>query len=200
MSGAPPDSVGADHRPRPPEPFVSAPSCQPVDVTPFAVRRGDAMDAPILLALFDDAIRWMIRRGLTDQWGSTLFSAVPERVAAVQAWAASGGLRICSRDGRPAAAMVVGEAQPYVPPAAEPELYVVVLVGSPEPFARGAGAHLLATADDEAKTLGRSLVRVDCFAGNGGALVRFYSRCGFTPTDRFSVGDWPGQVLERRVG
>jgi GNAT superfamily N-acetyltransferase len=163
------------------------------------VRHGDDTDAPVLLRLFDESIAWMVERGLTAQWGATPFSASPERVAAVGRWASRGGLRLCLRDGRPAAAMVLGAAQPYVPPAREPEVYVVVLVGSHEPFARGAGAHLLATADEEARAAGRPLVRVDCFAGNNGALVRFYESCGFVATDGFTVGDWPGRVLERRL-
>ena len=44
-------------------------------------------------------------------------------------------------------------------------------------------------------------VRVDCFAGNGGRLVAFYESCGFTPTERFTVGEsWVGQVLVRDLG
>jgi GNAT superfamily N-acetyltransferase len=95
--------------------------------------------------------------------------------------------------------MVLGEAQPYVSPATEPEIYVVVPVGSHEPFARGAGAHLLTVADDEARDRNVGLLRVDCFAGNNGALVRFYERCGYSKTETFTVGEWPGQVLERRI-
>jgi GNAT superfamily N-acetyltransferase len=169
------------------------------DAGPFAVRRGGARDADVLLALFDDSIRWLTQRGLTAQWGTTLFSEAPERVESVRRWAASGGYFIAERDGRPAAAMVLGDAQPYVPAATEPEVYVVVLVAAHAPFARGAGAHLLARADDVARALGREVVRVDCFAGNGGALVRFYERCGFRKAEEFTVGDWPGQVLARRL-
>lgn len=44
-----------------------------------------------------------------------------------------------------------------------------------------------------------SLLRVDCFAGGEGRLVEYYEARGFTPTETFVVGDWPGQVLERRV-
>jgi hypothetical protein len=29
--------------------------------------------------------------------------------------------------------------------------------------------------------------------------VRFYERCGYTKTETFTVGEWPGQVLERRI-
>jgi hypothetical protein len=91
----------------------------------FVVRSGDLADAPIVTALFDDSIRWMVARDMTAQWGSTPFSQVPERNV--------------------------------------------------------------------------GLLRVDCFAGNDGALVRFYERCGYTKTETFTVGKWPGQVLERRV-
>ncbi|RSS37560.1 GNAT family N-acetyltransferase, partial [Streptomyces sp. WAC05858] len=42
-------------------------------------------------------------------------------------------------------------------------------------------------------------LRVDCWAGGGGELVAFYERNGFTATDRFLSGAWPGQVLARRV-
>jgi GNAT superfamily N-acetyltransferase len=167
--------------------------------THFTVRRGDAADTRVLLDLFDGAIRWMVQRGATEQWGSTPFSEIPERVNSIRTWAAGGGLRVAERDGRPAAAIVLGDAHPYVHAAREPELYVMVLIGSREPFARGAGRFLLQVAEQEASEQRLGLLRVDCFAGNGGALVRFYESCGFTRTETFTVRDWPGQVLERRL-
>jgi len=167
--------------------------------THFTVRRGDASDSQLLIDLFDGAIRWMVRRGATEQWGATPFSENPERVKSMRTWAAGGGLRVAERDGRAAGAIVVGDAHAYVHAAREPELYVMVLVGSREPFARGAGRFLLQVAEQEALERGLGLLRVDCFAGNDGALVRFYESCGFTRTERFTVRDWPGQVLERRL-
>jgi GNAT superfamily N-acetyltransferase len=167
--------------------------------TQFTVRLGDAADTQVLLDLFDGAIRWMVQRGATEQWGSTPFSEIPERVNSIRTWAAGGGLRVAERDGRPAAAIVLGDAHPYVHAAREPELYVMVLIGSREPFARGAGRFLLQVAEQEASERRLGLLRVDCFAGNGGALVRFYESCGFTRTETFTVRDWPGQVLERRL-
>ncbi|GAA2396714.1 hypothetical protein [Dactylosporangium salmoneum] len=46
----------------------------------------------------------------------------------------------------------------------------------------------------------RPLLRVDCYAGGDGALVRWYERQGFTATEAFTVTrddgtEWPGQVL-----
>ncbi len=168
--------------------------------TPFVIRTGSVADVPLLLELFDDAVRWMIERDLTDQWGSRLFSADPGRTAAVTRWAESGGLVVAEHDGRPVAAMVLGDAPAYAPPATEPELFVVALVASRSPRARGAGRALLAEAERVTAERGVRILRLDCFAGNGGALVRYYEGAGFRATERFTVGDgWPGQVLERTV-
>jgi GNAT superfamily N-acetyltransferase len=163
------------------------------------IRVGDEADAPIVLSLFDASVRWQVERGFSAQWGDRPFSEIQARVESVRRWAGSGGLRICERDGRPAAALVLGDAPSYVRPATEPEIYVVVLVGAHEPFARGAGARLLELAADEARGQGVRRLRVDCYAGNGGGLVGFYERCGFRRVEPFTVGDWPGQVLERVV-
>ncbi|HSN06212.1 MAG TPA: GNAT family N-acetyltransferase [Candidatus Angelobacter sp.] len=166
----------------------------------FDIRAGSLADAPLVVALFDDAIRWMVDRGLTDQWGSELFSTDPKRTAAVSRWIDSGDLLVAERDGVPAAAMVLGDAPEYAPPATEPELYVVALVASRRLEARGAGRALLAEAERVTAARGVRVLRLDCFAGNGGALVRYYESAGFRATERFTVGEsWPGQVLERVV-
>lgn len=165
----------------------------------FGIRSGSLADAPLVVDLFDQAIRWMIERGLTDQWGSEPFSTDPKRTDAVARWITTGDLVVAERDGRPVAAMVLGGAPAYAPPAVEPELYVVALVASRSARARGAGRRLLAEAERVAAERAVPVLRLDCFAGNGGQLVRYYQGAGFHPTERFSVGEWPGQVLERRV-
>jgi hypothetical protein len=53
--------------------------------------------------------------------------------------------------------------------------------------------------DGKALARGLALFRVDCWAGGDGAPIRYYQSAGFTPTERFMVGDWQGQVLERRL-
>ena len=65
-----------------------------------AVERWNAHDREGYLALFDEAVAWLVARGQTGQWGSTPFSAIDSRVAAAAEWAASGGLRIAD-EGRP---------------------------------------------------------------------------------------------------
>ncbi len=106
---------------------------------------------------------------------------------------------LCESEGVTVGALVLDDAPAYVPAAFEPEVYVLVLVTAHRPDAKGAGAFLLDVAVAQADADGVGLVRVDCFAGNGGALVRFYESCGFQRLTTFDVDGWPGQVLGRRT-
>ncbi|MEU9832217.1 GNAT family N-acetyltransferase [Streptosporangium sp. NPDC048047] len=163
------------------------------------IRVGGLADVPAVLAMFDGAVAWLTARGRTGQWGSEPFSTNPARAEKAAEWAASGGMRIAEIDGRPAGCLVVGPAMEYVPQAAEPELYVRVLINDRRFHGRGVGSALLERAVTEAAELGVSLVRVDCYAGDDGRLVRYYESQGFTRTETFTVGEWPGQILERRL-
>jgi GNAT superfamily N-acetyltransferase len=170
---------------------------RPLDVL---VRKGGPRDVDAVLALFDGAVRWLTDRGLTGQWGTAPFSTRPERMEQARGWGRSGGLRIADAAGTPVGAMVVGNSPVYVVPAREPDLYVQALVSSRDhPLGKGAGRLLLDHARAEAAERGLGLLRVDCWAGGGGALIRYYRSAGFTPTERFMVGDWQGQLLEQRV-
>ncbi|WP_230878401.1 GNAT family N-acetyltransferase [Planomonospora sp. ID67723] len=150
--------------------------------------------------MFDSAVEWLTAQGRTGQWGSEPFSADPTRVERITGWAASGGMRIAESDGEPAGCIVLGPPMPYVPPAPEPELYVQALVIDRRFHGRGVGSALLALAPAEAAERGVALVRVDCYAGDDGRLVRYYESQGFTRTEPFTVGEWPGQILEMRLG
>ncbi|GAB3521290.1 hypothetical protein GCM10027575_50390 [Phytohabitans suffuscus] len=94
---------------------------------------------------------------------------------------------------------MVGDAMPYVPPATEPELYVNLLVTSRAFAGRGVGARLLDRAREIARERGVRQLRVDCYRGDDRALVRYYESQGFTATDTFAVGEWPGQLLVERL-
>jgi GNAT superfamily N-acetyltransferase len=163
------------------------------------IRAGTPRDVPIVLGFFDEAVAWLVSRGVTGQWGTRPFSASPDRLAAARAWADGGGMRIAEVDGEPAGAIVLGPPPPYAPAVVEPDLYVVALVTGRRFAGLGVGAALLARGYDEAAAAGVALLRVDCWDGGDGALVRYYERQGFTPTRRFRVREWQGQVLERRV-
>jgi hypothetical protein len=61
------------------------------------MRRGRSDDAGAVLAMLDGAVAWLASTGRSGQWGTEPFSAEPERVAQVRAWAAGGGLLVASR-------------------------------------------------------------------------------------------------------
>ncbi|ROT33214.1 GNAT family N-acetyltransferase [Micromonospora sp. HM5-17] len=174
-----------------------------VATTELTVRSGGPRDVPVVLALLDGATRWLVARGRTDQWGSAPHSTNPRRVAQVTRWATDGGLYLAELAGSPVGALVIGAAVPHVPPATEPELYVNLLVTDRAHAGMGIGGRLLRYAEQLARERGIGLLRVDCYAGGDGALIRYYEGQGFTATERFTVQltdrRWPGQLLERRL-
>jgi GNAT superfamily N-acetyltransferase len=173
------------------------------DHLPLLIRTGGPDDVPTVLALLDGATRWLVERGRTGQWGTEPHSTSPRRIEQVRRWAADGGLRIAELAGEAAGALAVGSAMPYVAPAAEPELYVNLLVTDRRYAGRKIGTRLLAEAERIARDRGVGLLRVDCYAGDDGALVRYYERQGFTRAETFIVDlpdrRWPGQLLTRRL-
>ncbi|WP_425508172.1 GNAT family N-acetyltransferase [Streptomyces bathyalis] len=153
--------------------------------------------------MLDSAVVWMNERGNTEQWGTTPWSERPGRVERVERYTSEMTPYIAELDGTPAGVLVLDSgpsSQMPIEPAGEPEQYVRLLVSHRRFAGLGIGAALLVHAAEEARRTGVDLLRVDCWAGGGGELVRFYERNGFTPTDRFLHGTWPGQVLARRVG
>ncbi|RSM49596.1 GNAT family N-acetyltransferase [Amycolatopsis balhimycina DSM 5908] len=167
----------------------------------IVIRSGDSGDADTLLCFFDEAVEWLVARGSSKQWGTEPWSAVPKRVERVKGMAADPGLRIAVVDGEPAGALVVSEEHDrHVPPVDERELYIRLLITSRRFTGQRVGGRLVEYALDEARRRGIDLVRVDCWAGGDGGLQRYYESQGFSPTVRFTVDDWVGQVLERRLG
>ncbi|NEW68948.1 GNAT family N-acetyltransferase [Streptomyces rhizosphaericus] len=167
------------------------------------IRPGDPADAPAVLDMLDAAVVWMNERGNTEQWGTVPYSRRPGGVERVERYLTENAPFIAESRGATVGALVLDSGpSPQMPiaPAGEPERYVRLLVSDRRHAGRGVGAALLAHAAEEARRAGVELLRVDCWAGGGGELVAFYERNGFTPTERFLSGAWPGQVLARRVG
>lgn len=167
--------------------------------TAVTIRPGTRADVPAVLAMLDGAIRWLTEHGRTGQWGSEPQSGEPRRIESLTGFADRGGLWLAEVDGEPAGALAVGAPPSYVQPVAEPELYVNWLLTDRAHRGLGIGGRLLAHARELAAAAGTSLLRVDCYAGDDRALVRYYESQGFTPTERFTVNDWPGQVLAQRL-
>lgn len=164
------------------------------------IRPGGRDDLPDVLAVIDDAVDWLVLRGSGAQWGTEPWSEQQPNIERVERMAHDGDMWIAEIDGVCVGMLHVSEAPPsYAPSADDRELYVHFLVASRDYAGRGIGRHLLDFAFDQARQRDISLVRVDCWAGGDGALVRYYESCGFTRTSAFLRGEWQGQVLEQRL-
>jgi GNAT superfamily N-acetyltransferase len=172
----------------------------------------------------DLAVEWLVRQGITKQWGTQQPSEIPDRIKQFTSFAESGGLWVAvdsqfsgaensnaakdvsgvngssSRPGDVVGAIAVGDATPYVKPAEEPELYIKGFLTDRSWAGRGIGAMLLAKARQLARDAGVSVLRVDCYRGDDGKLVKYYESQGFVKMEEFQVHDWPGQVLMQRLG
>jgi hypothetical protein len=47
------------------------------------IRAGDVSDVPVLMAMFDEAVAWMVSRGNTGQWGTEPWSGQPKKVESI---------------------------------------------------------------------------------------------------------------------
>lgn len=167
------------------------------------IRPGRQADVPAVLALLDGAVRWLTARGRPGQWGTEPLSQNPRLSALVSRIAADGGLHVAVRGEDVVGALGFGNPPAYVDRVPEPELYIVLLVTDRDHNGRGIGARLLDHARAVAADAGVALLRVDCYAGDDQALVRYYEGQGFTATQRFTMAQpddpWPGQVLEQQL-
>jgi GNAT superfamily N-acetyltransferase len=183
--------------------MVSMMSTMDIDRHDVAIRPGDQEDVAAVVALMDGAMAWLVAEGRSGQWGTGAYSTDPRRVAAISAMATGRELFLAVSGDIVVGALAVGAAVDYVPPAAEPELYVRLLVTDRARAGRGIGARLLEHARMIGRARGVELLRVDCYAGPDRALIRYYEKQGFTATDSFEVprpsGPWPGQVLQQRL-
>ena len=163
------------------------------------IRRGGPGDADAVIALFDEAVAWMVARGQTGQWGSEPMSRNEKMVARVRGWAAGDGLWIMDDGGVAVGALVVGERPEHVHAAEEPERYVELLLSSRARAGERIGARLVEHAVGLAREAGLPLLRVDCWAG-APRLVAFYEEHGFVRDGTFDVRGWVGQVFSMRLG
>lgn len=62
---------------------------------------------------------------------------------------------------------------------------------------RGFGALLLDHACGPARDRGIRLLRLDCYAGGDGRLVRYYESQGFTVVRGLHFGQWEGRLLRQ---
>lgn len=177
--------------------------------TGVTMRPGTEADIPVMLRLLDDRIEWLVSQGRTKQWGTEPRSDDPDRVQQATRFVTSGGTWVAIEDNatngeqeqeQVLGILTVGDAASYVSPAAEPELYINLIITDPKKGAgRGLGDVLVAKAKALAKEKGVGLLRLDCYAGGDDKLVRWYESRGFKKQESFEAKGWPGQVLAMRL-
>jgi hypothetical protein len=56
------------------------------------IRTGEEADVPVVLALLDGAVRWLVERSRVGQWGTEPQSTNPRRIVTITRWAGDGSL------------------------------------------------------------------------------------------------------------
>ncbi|MEU3887842.1 GNAT family N-acetyltransferase [Streptomyces sp. NPDC029041] len=171
----------------------------------ITIRDGGPDDIPAILGMLDSGVEWLVSQGRTGQWGTRPLSQNPKTVESVRRYMAEGSVFMADADGVPAGTLTLtdsaGASLSHLPQPGEPERYIHWLASDRRYKGHGVGSALLDHAAQETRRAGVSLLRVDCYAGDDGKLVRYYEANGFTRTLAFTVGEnkWPGQLLARRV-
>lgn len=164
------------------------------------IRSGGIEDLPVVLRMLDGAVVWLAAQGRVGQWGDQPWSRTPRALDRAKVLLGGGGVWLAEVAGEPAGCVVITQRPPhFVRPAGEPEMYVQLLVTDRAFAGKGVGTALLDHARAEARAAGLGLLRVDCYAGEDGKLVRYYEGAGFTRTERFVVDGWPGQLFAQRL-
>ncbi|KAJ5494355.1 hypothetical protein N7463_010442 [Penicillium fimorum] len=191
----------------------------------ITIVRATVDEVPAVLDMLDAAVRWLVSQGRVGQWGTSPFSENPRRAEQLKEFATTGhGIWIAVKvtDGTPMdenkstnslpetmnreaprsilGVLAIGEKMPYVPAVPEPELYVRLLVTDRRCAGKGVGKRLLDHAREVANSIGVSLLRVDCYAGDDGKLVQYYESQGFKRVESLNLeGGWPCQVLSQHL-
>lgn len=176
------------------------------DRTEVTLRPGTDADIPVMLRLMDERTEWLVSQGLSGQWGTERQSDQPRRIEGATKMARSGGTWIAIENSpsdsteQVLGVLSVGDAASYVAPATEPELYITYLITDPKRGGgRGLGGMLVQKAKALAREKGVQTLRLDCYAGGDGKLVRWYESQGFQKQEAFEEKGWPGQVLSMRL-
>jgi predicted N-acetyltransferase YhbS len=167
-------------------------------VVELTIRTGSVADEPAVLELFDEAVEWLVERGLVGQWGEQPFSTRPEMTTLVQQTLSQNEVRIAEHRGAVVGVLAAGASPPYVPGNPTPELYVTPLLSARRLAGNRIGARLLELAGEIGRERGALTVRVDCWADSP-ALVSYYERQGFLRDGRFDLNGWRGQILCRQL-
>jgi GNAT superfamily N-acetyltransferase len=163
---------------------------------------GDAQD---ILSVSDEATAWLAEHDLSEQWGAEPPSSEAVFVARVSSWISDGEAMVAtdSNGGVHGYAVTGSFPPPYMDPivakrAVEDAYYVYTVASRMRPESRGAGRSLLMWALGEARGLGVTYLRLDCWAENA-QLRAYYQNLGFEECDTYVDEGWFGAVMQLRV-
>jgi len=166
------------------------------------VEKAGLADLDEVLKLFDAAQRWLVERGLKDQWGDVPFSNSPAQRERFAAWLRAGDLWVMRWDRRIVGTLVFSSSPPDYARAAcadrEAGGYLEAFAVHRDHAGEGVGAALLTWAEQEAVSRKLTTLHLDCWAENG-ALRRYYRRAGFREVGTLTLGAWRGSLLEKTL-
>ena len=169
------------------------------------IRPAVSGDAEDILDVSDEATEWLVQHGMSEQWGAEPPSSEPVFVARVSSWISSGEAVVAiDSNGDVHGYAVTGcFPPPYMDPtvaerAVEDAYYVYTVASRMRPESRGAGRSLLMWALEQARALGVTYLRLDCWAENA-RLRTYYENLGFEECDTYVDEGWPGAVMQLRV-
>jgi GNAT superfamily N-acetyltransferase len=162
-----------------------------------------AEDLPELLSLFDDAVAWLVRRGITQQWGTTAFSEIPQMHKRFMEWIDRGELFVARSDDKLVGTLALSKVAPHYvahlwQSFPESACYLEAFTTTRSLVGQGIGQALLQWAEHYALQQGKNTMWLDCWADNH-ALCGYYQRAGFAPRSEFLVGEWRGQLFEKSL-
>ncbi len=160
----------------------------------------DVADA---LALFDEAVAWLVERGIAGQWGSAPFSEQPRIQARFEDWAARGMLFMARAEGAAVGTVALSDeipayARDVLPGFPAPAYYLEAFTTSRALAGRGIGRDLLRWAENYALVKSKADMWLDCWADNR-RLVDYYVKAGYVPQGDFRVYDWRGMLFRKSL-
>lgn len=165
------------------------------------IRPGTPEDFDAVLALGDEAVAWMNARGNTEQWGTKPWTGDEKHEQMVYYALLGDGVHVMeSEEGDVVGVlMATDQRSEHAPVVDERELYINLLLTSRQRSGQGIGAALMERAKAVAGEQGIDLIRLECWAGENGSLVRVYEGYGFQRVQEVFAEDWPGMLLAMRL-
>jgi GNAT superfamily N-acetyltransferase len=167
------------------------------------VTRANVSDVPGVLAVFDEAVAWLTQKGLSGQWGTTPFSAIPNMHNQFIDWIHDGTLYVARLNGTVEATIVLTDQAPKYaahlwhsfPSTA---LYIEAFAATRSPQGRGVGLALLKWAEKYGKESGKTMMWLDCWADNPD-LCKYYEQAGYEARGLLVVNEWRARLFAKQL-